>query len=69
MHEGVSNVILVSEAVFLREALIFNVFDAGLFIKYFQHTNYGEHGTEGHIFFFLFGMFPYSWLGNYIQDN
>lgn len=20
-------------------------------------------------FFFLFGIFPYSWLGNYIQDN
>lgn len=20
-------------------------------------------------FFFLFGMFSYSWLGNYIQDN
>lgn len=20
-------------------------------------------------FFFLFGMFPHSWVGNYIQDN
>lgn len=37
MHEGVSNVIPVSEALFkkVKEALIFNAFDTGLFIRYF----------------------------------
>lgn len=51
----------------MKEALIFNAFDAGL-LDIFSIQIMVSMVPKG-TFFFLFGMFPHSWPGNYIRDN
>lgn len=69
MHEGVSNVILVSEADLKLTRLSSSMLlTLGYLLDIFSIEIMVSMVPKG-TFFFLFGMFPHSWLGNYIRDN